>query len=159
MQPNDILKKVAKQLDDKLEKARYKTIVHGDAKVANFCFGKLSRVHSLDQGEQEKDANNIAIAGLDFQYCGNGVGVRDVAYFLGSVYTDDELAICADECFDYYFAVLSAPACVEEEWRSLISVCFADFERFMRGWNPGGWKFHGRGHFVSRMIDTALMLL
>ena len=49
-------------------------LAHGDAKVANFCF-------TNDQH---------AVAAVDFQYVGGGIGTQDVIYFLGSFCSEAE---------------------------------------------------------------------
>ena len=51
------LKEAASAIDEKLNGCNYQTYVHGDAKLANFCFGKEGQV-----------------AGVDFQYVGGGCG-------------------------------------------------------------------------------------
>lgn len=61
------LKNKASAISQRLLNARFKTLVHGDAKVANFCFS--------DDGKH--------VAAVDFQYIGAGIGVQDLAYFLG----------------------------------------------------------------------------
>ena len=58
------LKEAAPIINEKLNTCKYKTFVHGDAKLANFCF-----------------AQNGQVAGVDFQYVGGGCGMKDVAYF------------------------------------------------------------------------------
>jgi hypothetical protein len=60
------LKNNAKKIDTVLNNATYKTFVHGDAKLANFCFSQ--------KGDK--------VAALDFQYIGGGCGMKDVAYFV-----------------------------------------------------------------------------
>ena len=60
------LRDAASTIDARLRGARFQTLVHGDAKPANFCF--------RPDGE--------AVAAVDFQYVGGGCGIRDVAYFL-----------------------------------------------------------------------------
>jgi Ser/Thr protein kinase RdoA (MazF antagonist) len=60
-------------IDQVLNNCSYQTIVHGDAKLANFCFSKEG-----------------AVSAVDFQYVGGGCGMKDVAYFLGSCLTGKE---------------------------------------------------------------------
>jgi Phosphotransferase enzyme family len=110
----------APALDRALREARHRTILHGDAKPANFCFGERGR----------------AVAAVDFQYAGGGPGVRDVAYLLHGCG-----AGVAKRGVDAYFACLRAalPAQVdgdalEREWRDLYPVASLDFERFLAGW-------------------------
>ena len=125
------LRQHAAELDRRLRDAAHQTLVHGDAKLANFCFGK------------------DAVAAVDFQYVGRGVGIRDVVYLLGCL-SERRLARRADKFFDQYFAKLRRAIdssvdgdALEREWRSLISTCFADFERFLRGWAPEHYKLSG----------------
>ena len=68
------LKENAFLIDEKLYQSSFKTIVHGDAKLANFCFTK----------------DGCRSAAVDFQYVGGGCGMKDVAYFLGSCLTEEE---------------------------------------------------------------------
>ena len=128
------LKEKAEELDKVLSNARFQTIIHGDAKVANFCFG-----------ENEK------IAAVDFQYVGKGVGVKDLAYFIGSCFTDEECELYEDSLLDYYFEQLLASTknlspqeqtALEHEWRTLYPLAWADFNRFLMGWLPGHQKLH-----------------
>ncbi len=115
----------APELDRALRDARYFTLLHGDAKPANFCFAP--RGH--------------AVAAVDFQYAGGGPGVRDVAYLMhgGS-------RAAAARGLDTYFARLRAALAtasvradvdadaLEREWRALYPVATEDFERFLAGW-------------------------
>src|SRR5262249_45266375 len=100
-----------------LDAARFRTIVHGDAKDANFCFSPSG-----------------AVAAVDFQYAGGGAGVVDVAYLLYD--RRDERA-----GLEAYFAHLrdalvpSVDArALEAEWRALYPVAQLDFRRFLAGW-------------------------
>jgi len=139
------LKDGAAALDARLERARYTTLVHGDAKPANFCFGTAS------------------VAAVDFQYVGRGVGVRDVAYLLGAFGTR-ELSGRGQAWLDRYFVLLGQALVrhghgaiadpVEAEWRGLYPVAWADFERFMAGWSPGG----SRGRYSEALVREALAL-
>lgn len=128
------LKERAGELDRALTQAKFQTIIHGDAKVANFCFG--------DDG---------AVAAVDFQYVGQGIGVKDLAYFLGSCFTSDECALYENALLDCYFEELGVSnktldsqkrAALEKEWRALYPVAWADFNRFLMGWLPSHQKLH-----------------
>ena len=113
------LKVAAVQIDKKLNKCQYKTFVHGDAKLANFCFAADGKV-----------------AGVDFQYVGGGCGMKDVAYFVGSCMNESECEIHEAKLLDTYFRFLqkSLPSEnkeLEKEWRALYTVwhgqIFIDF--------------------------------
>jgi len=160
------LKKAAHFIDSKLNNARYQTIVHGDAKVANFCFSDLetSNTTELDNNLTNTLTNKISrVAAVDFQYVGKGVGVKDLAYFLGSCLTDDDLTRLHHELLDHYFKVLGL-ACneyqpdiniseLEKEWRNLYSFVNADFHRFLQGWSPEHQKING---YLKAQSDLAL---
>lgn len=124
-------------IDRRLSGARHRTFVHGDAKVANFCFAP------------ERDPARVAA--VDFQYVGGGVGVQDVSYFLGSIFADGQLDAHADASLEQYFGHLesalesrSVPRGevrdLVDEWRGLWPWAWADFHRFLCGWAPGHWK-------------------
>ena len=78
------LKNQAQNIDRLLRECRYPTLVHGDAKLANFCF----------------DLESENAAAVDFQYVGGGCGPRDLAYFLGSAV--DRLSDDADRLTDVH---------------------------------------------------------
>jgi hypothetical protein len=124
------LKDHARSIDEKLNNARFKTIVHGDAKVANFCFS-------------EKD-----VAAVDFQYVGGGCGMKDVAYFISSCLAAEEATQYEAELLDTYFEELASHAstsefeALEEEWRELYPFAWADFVRFLLGWAPDHYKLN-----------------
>ncbi len=110
----------APELDRRLREARFRTLVHGDAKPANFCFSEDGR----------------RVAAVDFQYVGGGVGVRDVAYLL-----DGGSRTAEARSLDLYFDRLrdALPrsvdgGAVEAEWRDLYPVAALDFRRFLAGW-------------------------
>lgn len=131
---NQDLKAAAKEIDARLNQARYLTIVHGDAKLANFCFG--------EKGE---------VAAVDFQYVGQGCGMKDVAYFLSSC-MQSEAYRQGDYLLDYYFDELERAvktykksidfSALKEEWLRLYPYAWADFCRFLDGWSPGHWKMN-----------------
>jgi hypothetical protein len=137
---NAHVRRAAPVLDERLNQARFRTLVHGDAKLQNFCFA--------DSGD--------AAAAVDFQYVGGGVGVKDVAYCLTSCLPARELERDAPRHLNTYFRELRAavearapdPArnhsqdgleldALEAEWRELYPVACADFYRFLLGWAGG----------------------
>ena len=134
------LKEAASLIDQKLNECRFKTFVHGDAKLANFCFGSGGEV-----------------AGLDFQYVGGGCGMKDLAYFVGSCLSDQECERLEEEILDNYFKFLQMEFArpneeLEAEWRSLYRVAWADFHRFLKGWSPGHWKINSYSERVVKEV-------
>jgi aminoglycoside phosphotransferase (APT) family kinase protein len=134
-------------LDARLRAASYQTLVHGDAKVENFCFtSDLARV-----------------AAVDFQYAGAGCGIQDVAYFFSSCLSDQLCETRGPELLDFYFEVLGQALArhqpnidaraLEAEWRELYPVAWADFARFLSGWAPG---HDSRSGYAGRMTKLAL---
>lgn len=147
------LRAAAAALDKRLNSANFKSFVHGDAKVENFCFA----AHG---------ATTHDVAAVDFQYVGGGAGSKDLAYFFSSIWGSTECKAYAGDALDYYFARLSealgqrltplATQALEEEWRALYPLAWADFYRFLDGWAPG----HSENHAYSqRMLDEALSRL
>ncbi|MEC9047839.1 MAG: choline kinase [Planctomycetota bacterium] len=142
---DDELRAAAAPLDAALQACPFRTLVHGDAKVANFCFG------------------SDGVAAVDFQYVGGGCGVQDVAYLLSSCLDDDACELHAERHLDTYFAALRArvaddvdgPA-LELAWRGLYPAAWADFHRFLVGWAPDHWKIH---RYTRRMTREALARL
>ena len=144
------LKQSARRLDDMLNQARFKTLIHGDAKVANFCFS----------------ADRQRVAAVDFQYVGGGCGMKDVAYFLGSCLSELQCEQLETECLDFYFSQLrNSLECfnitldfteLEAEWRSLFPVVWADFYRFLQGWMPGHKKINS---YSTRITEKVLAQL
>ena len=142
------LKQFAQKLDAKINYARYQTLVHGDAKLANFCFSD----------------DLMAVAGVDFQYVGKGVGVQDVAYFLGSCLTEEQLEMHLEYLLDVYFTELSRcliamgessdlAESVTQDWYRLFPIAWADFQRFLMGWCP---THHKNTAFSRRITERAL---
>jgi len=126
------LRRAALRIDERLNAARFRSLVHGDAKLENFCFSRSGQ----------------RVAAVDFQYVGGGVGVKDVAYLLSSCLSPAE---CGDQIPGYlelYFDALrsalgaqSSPlgsdaAALEDEWRALFPWAWSDFYRFLLGWAP-----------------------
>ena len=148
---NDLpLKKAAKQIDQALQNSPFQTFVHGDAKLANFCFSK----------------NGRSVAAVDFQYVGGGCGMKDLAYFIGSCLREAECEQFQDELLDHYFDVLRKAletknkpidaAALEKNWRNLFPVAWTDFHRFMKGWSPGHWKINSYSERLAREVIASL---
>ena len=138
------LKAAAPLIDAKLNKASYKTFVHGDAKLANFCF-----------------APSGGVAGVDFQYIGGGCGMKDVAYFIGSCLNERECERLEAKILDTYFSYLQTALgtrneALEKEWRSLYRVAWADFHRFLKGWSPGHWKINSYSERITTEVINNL---
>ncbi|GGA73601.1 phosphotransferase [Neiella marina] len=141
------LKQAAVGLDLQLRQNRYQTLIHGDAKLANFCFKQLGN----------------GAAAVDFQYVGQGLGVQDLMLLLSSVMPDRRLLTEADDWVDYYFQQLKAELTtrrpevdgddVIRQWRSMYAVAWADFHRFLAGWSPGHWKI---GEYCRQQTQLAL---
>lgn len=130
------LKQAASLIDSTLTCAKYQTLVHGDAKLANFCF---------DEAES-------SVAAVDFQYVGHGCAMKDVALFMSSAVEPEACSEMESWVLDIYFVELrhalqiyqpqlDAKA-VEQEWRPLFPVAWADFQRFVKGWSPKHWKIN-----------------
>ena len=144
------LKAAAEMIDQRLNNARYQTFVHGDAKLANFCFS----------------ADGKEVAAVDFQYVGGGCGMKDVAYFIGSCLYEEDCERYETELLDYYFAQLREALeqrdsavdldALEQEWRALYPLAWSDFHRFMKGWSPGHWKVHSYSERIARQVVARL---
>lgn len=145
------LKQAAHAIDQALRLCEYQTIVHGDAKVTNFCF-------SLD---------GSSVAAVDFQYVGRGVGVQDVAYFLGSCLSEKQLEAHLEYLLDVYFSELARcliaqgespdfAETVTQSWQNLFAIAWADFHRFIMGWCPTHAKNTG---FSRKLTQEGLRIL
>lgn len=140
------LRAAAPAIDEKLNACKFKTLVHGDAKLANFCFSREGQV-----------------AGVDFQYVGGGCGMKDVAYFIGSCLEERDCERLEGKILDTYFAhlqnVLGEPnEALEKEWRSLYRVAWADFHRFLKGWSPDHWKINSYSERITAEVINKLQL-
>ncbi len=144
------LKNAAKAIDRQLRESPYQTLVHGDAKLANFCFS----------------ADGAKVAAVDFQYVGGGCGMQDLAYFIGSCLEEEDCARreawLLDSYFGFFHSALARrqPAvearAVEESWRELFPVAWTDFHRFLKGWSPGHWKLNDYSEQLARAVVRRL---
>lgn len=138
------LKEAASLIDSKLKACSYKTLLHGDAKLANFCFSEKG-----------------AVAAVDFQYVGGGCGMKDLAYFVGSCLSESYCERLEGQILDVYFEYLQMALpqkneALEAEWRSLYHLAWADFHRFLKGWSPGHWKINSYSERVTREAISKL---
>ncbi|MCU4177340.1 oxidoreductase family protein [Carboxylicivirga sp. N1Y90] len=144
-----LLKEAAPLVDEKLNTAKYLSLVHGDAKLANFCF-----------------STNNSVAAVDFQYVGGGCGMKDVAYFIGSCIYEEECKQYEKPLLDHYFAALKDALErignvvnfeeLEKEWRSLYPYAWTDFHRFLKGWSPDHWKINSYSEKMARKVIKEL---
>lgn len=139
------LKKMAGTIDSILTRAPFPTLVHGDAKLANFCFtadGKLA-------------------AAVDFQYVGRGCAMKDIVLFMSSAVAPNQCVQMEPWILNQYFSYLKksleqfqphlSPADVEAAWRPLFPVAWADFQRFIKGWCPSHWKINDYTESLTKM--------
>jgi hypothetical protein len=120
--------------------------VHGDAKLANFCFSE----------------DGTKVAAVDFQYVGGGCGMKDLAYFVGSCLYEEDCERLETKILDEYFRELKSAVSkqnleidwkdLEENWRSLYPVAWADFHRFLKGWSPDHWKINSYSEKITRKV-------
>jgi len=140
----------AAAIDARLKASPCQKLVHGDAKLANFCF----------------DAEGATVAAVDFQYVGRGCGMKDVAYFIGSCLDEAACAKAEVELLAVYFAALRSAlqargkmvefAALEMDWRALYPVAWTDFHRFLKGWSPGHWKIHDYSERLAREVIASI---
>lgn len=140
------LKAAAPLIDQRLTASPFQTLVHGDAKLANFCFHHDGR----------------RAAAVDFQYVGGGCGMKDLAYFISSCFDEDACERQAPGLVDRYFELLADAlqrsgaqvdiAALEADWRALYPVAWTDFYRFLAGWSPGHWKVHRYSERLAREV-------
>lgn len=145
--PKSLLKEQAARIDKLLNNCEYKTVIHGDAKVANFCFNQ----------------DFTDVAAVDFQYIGNGAGIKDLVYLLGSCLSEIECQNNFTLLVNEYFSLLTQalnlyqplidPTLVVKEWQDLVDLAWADFERFLVGWAPNHKK---RNQFSQQITNRAL---
>ena len=150
------LKRLSSAIDERLNAAQFQTLVHGDAKLANFCFGSTNS--NCNDGPD--------VAAVDFQYIGGGCGMKDVAYLVSSCLDGSESETQQNVLLDFYFDQLEKSLAVkqpaidfpslESEWRELYAFAWADFCRFLAGWSPGHWKLNKYNDQVTRNVLNQL---
>lgn len=135
--PNSDYKTKATVIDKMLNTSKYQTLVHGDAKFENLCF----------------TPDLTSVAAVDFQYVGLGSGVKDLAYLAGSCLSDKALFEYDGIIVKEYLAQLKQALKhyrsnvdfndLSKEVTKLYPVAWADFYRFLLGWNPDSVKIGG----------------
>jgi len=144
------LKSFARRIDGELKDAKYQTIVHGDAKLANFCFNEEGTI----------------CAAVDFQYVGHGCAMKDVALFISSAVKPEDCTKLESWALDTYFTALKVALAhyqpkidyvdVERELRPMFCVAWADFQRFVKGWKPNHYKINP---YTEELTNRALTYL
>jgi len=139
------LKKAAYKIDNILKQCPFQTLIHGDAKLANFCFSESGK----------------SVAAVDFQYIGQGCGMKDVILFISSAVNPENCELHAPLLVEHYFVSLKKAALnsefdgeeIEKAWRPLYSIAWADFQRFVKGWSPTHWKIN---NYTEELTKIAL---
>jgi thiamine kinase-like enzyme len=144
------LQQAAQHIDNTLRQCQFQTLIHGDAKLANFCF----------------TATGDHVAGVDFQYVGRGCGMKDVILLLSSCIPHQQCDQDVPALLNYYFSTLQQALtelqphiesqAVEDAWRPLYCLAWADFQRFMKGWSPTHWKINS---YTESLTQLALLQL
>lgn len=138
----------ARRIDARLSACEHPTLVHGDAKLANFGF----------------TPDGASVAAVDFQYVGGGCGMKDVAYFLFSGHGWGEREPDHGAALDTYFRHLREALArrgasdgrdVEREWRALYPFARADFHRFLAGWSPSRASMHAFREAVRALPEAS----
>ena len=167
------LRKAAPLIDQTLRGCRYQTLVHGDAKLANFCFSsdrtasEAFNTQAIDRQSFNSSGQMMPrVAAVDFQYIGRGCGMKDLAYFIGSCLNEVQCQTMEAQLLDFYFSVLVKQVSeldtsidtteLEREWRAMYPVAWADFHRFIKGWSPEHWKINGYSETVTANVIEQL---
>ena len=148
--PDGELKQMAGDIDKRLNQANFKTLIHGDAKFANFCFHH--------QGND--------IAAVDFQYVGYGSPVKDLAYLVAGCLSEQQLETQESFVLSTYLTYLQQAfefydiktdfSQIADEIRTLYCFGWADFYRFLVGWNP---QSHKMSQYMKNQTQRCLSRL
>ncbi|CAG9465897.1 unnamed protein product [Pedinophyceae sp. YPF-701] len=125
-----------------------RTLVHGDFKGENILIG-----------DSEGGQAGIRCAAYDFQYCGGGLGTKDVAYLLGSSVDglllknggDMKLLQHYHKCLTKLLPRKAAAAYTFDTCKLHYALCVADYARFLAGW---GWW--GNSAYLQEHAEAAL---
>ncbi|OQR92685.1 hypothetical protein THRCLA_08627 [Thraustotheca clavata] len=136
----------AKMIDARTRDPQFETLLHGDAKSANMLW--------------KKSGNEITCAWVDFQYVGQGLGARDLAYMLCSS-TNRSALKNLDQILHRYFTTFdqtmvklgrSDHGYTLEKLKEHFEWCLLDYVRFMAGWGFWGnydWAIATTGHLLT----------
>lgn len=140
-------KQYANVIDDVLNKSRFKTLLHGDAKFQNLCFHQ----------------NGVDVAAVDFQYVGLGHGVKDLTCLAASCLSNHQLFEYKELILTEYLASLKSAVHyyqqsldfeqLVEEYQQLYPVSWADLYRFLLGWDPQSVKI---SDYMKQQADQGL---
>lgn len=140
----------AAQMDTIITNSPFKTLIHGDAKLANFAL------------------NQQMVIGYDFQYVGKGIGLQDVMLFFTSVFNAEQLTEHCDMLLEFYFEALQLALSnrfeprviqqIEQSWREAWPIIWADFYRFLLGWKPDHSKINPYMKMQSKMAVAQMVL-
>lgn len=146
--PDSHLKKSAVMINSAIENTKYQTLLHGDAKLANFCF------HT-----QRSES-----AAVDFQYVGHGPGIKDLMLLLSSGLSESLLLARGEELLTRYFQVLEVALRrygkselfddVKADWSTLWPFVWADYHRFLAGWKPDHPRINGYMQAQTELVLT-----
>ncbi|KDO30876.1 hypothetical protein SPRG_04778 [Saprolegnia parasitica CBS 223.65] len=141
------LKAQAAAIDAKTRDPQYETLLHGDAKSANMLWKKATD-------------GSITCAWVDFQYVGQGLGARDLAYLLCSSTSRSALRDLDALLQRYLDTFLSAMATLGKDphgynlakLKEHFHWCLLDYVRFMAGWGFWGnydWAIAETKHLLA----------
>jgi hypothetical protein len=95
---------------------------------------------------------------------GGGCGMKDLAYFIGSCFEEDECESMESFILDFYFKELKNALKVrnledtfdileiENSWRDMYHFAWVDFYRFLKGWSPGRWNNNSYSERLTREV-------
>lgn len=117
----------------------------------------------LDMLHHRAGGQPLTCAVYDFQYCGEGLGLRDVAYMLCSSVDEDVLEQHEPQLLQHYHATLCAHLArhgkqeAAERYtlaaaQAQLDIAIADFVRFMAGWRGGSWGASGWANARTRRV-------
>uniref|UniRef100_A0A7S1U035 Aminoglycoside phosphotransferase domain-containing protein n=1 Tax=Phaeomonas parva TaxID=124430 RepID=A0A7S1U035_9STRA len=146
------LRRAARAVDERLKADPLCCVVHGDFKAGNMVW----------------DGDDVAMC--DFQYCGKGCALKDLAYMIGC-YLDDRGARRGTpthplerDVLEAYRAELAArlgedAAPPQAAMDAALDLCFLDLYRWMAGWGVWGNAFlEPRAQSVLDRIDGGKLL-